>query len=88
VARAASSAANFAVFGPVFEKRDISATMPAGLDALQNAAKENIPVLALGGITLDNTASCLEAGASGIAAIRLFQENDIGMVVSRLPKIA
>jgi len=88
VAQVASNAATFAVFGPVFEKRENPATMPVGLDALRNAAKEPIPVLALGGITLANAKSCLDAGASGIAAIRLFQENDLASVVSSLRKIA
>jgi thiamine-phosphate pyrophosphorylase len=33
-----------------------------------------IPVIAIGGITLQNAASCIHAGAAGLAAIRLFQE--------------
>lgn len=77
VARAAGNGANFAVFGPVFEKKD---ARPAGLAQLQEACRANIPVLALGGVTLSNARSCLEAGAAGIAAIRLFQENDIAEV--------
>src|SRR6266567_4232932 len=84
VATAAASPATFAVFAPIFEKRNAPATRPAGLLALSEAAKEKIPVLALGGITLANARSCLEAGAAGIAAIRLFQENDIADVIQRL----
>jgi len=57
---------------------------PAGLDLLKEACRENIPVLALGGITLANAHSCLVAGAAGIAAIRLFQDNEIAMVVKKL----
>ncbi len=81
VAEAAASAATFAVFGPVFEKKDASS---AGLTLLHEACRANIPVLALGGITLANAHSCLAAGAAGIAAIRLFQDNDIAAVVKQL----
>jgi thiamine-phosphate pyrophosphorylase len=83
VAQAAANAADFAVFAPVFEKKDASAPS-AGLAGLREACRAGIPVLALGGITLENAQSCLEAGAAGIAAIRLFQENDIATVVEKL----
>jgi thiamine-phosphate pyrophosphorylase len=81
VAQAASNQATFAVFAPVFEKKD---TQTAGLEALAQACRAPIPVLALGGVTLQNTQSCLQAGAAGVAAIRLFQENDIATVVREL----
>ena len=81
VTQAAATGATLAVFAPVFEKKEIR---PAGLAALREASKARIPVLALGGITLSNAGSCLEAGAAGIAAIRLFQENDIATVVKQL----
>lgn len=84
VIRAANDRANFAVFAPVFEKRDRPETQPAGLAALREACKANIPVLALGGVTLENASACLEAGAEGIAGIRLFQENRVEEVVARL----
>jgi thiamine-phosphate pyrophosphorylase len=73
-----------AVFAPVFEKKDAPATNPAGLESLRQACRAKIPVLALGGITAQNVHSCLEAGAIGIAAIRLFQENDIATIVHAL----
>jgi thiamine-phosphate pyrophosphorylase len=84
VARAAANAATFAVFAPVFEKSAAPGARPLGLEALRQACRAPIPVLALGGVTVENAASCLEAGAAGIAAIRLFQENDIEEVVGRL----
>ncbi len=84
VAQAAANGGNFAVFAPVFEKKDVPGSHPAGLEALRLACKCSIPVLALGGITLSNASSCFAAGAAGIAAIRLFQENDIRAVVKHL----
>lgn len=84
VDRAQSGAADFAVFAPVFGKRNASGTQPAGLAALQEACRAKIPVLALGGVTLENAASCLNAGAAGVAGIRLFQENKIEDVVRAL----
>jgi thiamine-phosphate pyrophosphorylase len=87
VAQAAVGKAAFAVFAPVFEKRDTPNQLPTGLAKLHEACHSNIPVLALGGITLANAKSCLEAGASGIAAIRLFQDNDIAAVVKQLRSI-
>jgi thiamine-phosphate pyrophosphorylase len=81
VLQAAKDGATFAVFAPVFEKKDAPT---AGLAALRQACEAKIPVLALGGVTLSNAQSCREAGAAGIAAIRLFQENDIAAVARNL----
>ncbi len=81
VRQAEQNGAAFAVFAPVFEKKDLPA---AGLNLLHQACQTNIPVLALGGITLENAHSCLAAGAAGIAAIRLFQENNVAEVVKQL----
>jgi thiamine-phosphate pyrophosphorylase len=89
VAQAAANRASFVVFAPVFEKvarenKDAPDARPAGLARLKQACRARIPVLALGGVTLSNARSCLEAGAAGIAGIRLFQENDIAAVVRQL----
>jgi len=88
VAVAAQERADFALFSPVFGKQTLgkqsSPHAPAGLKALEQACREDIPVIALGGITLENAPDCARAGAAGIAAIRLFQENDVGEVVTKL----
>jgi thiamine-phosphate pyrophosphorylase len=62
-----------------------------GLRALREACaaakgigSSKMPVVALGGVTLENARECIAAGAAGIAGIRLFQENDVAEVVSRL----
>jgi len=77
-ARAAHAAgADFVVFGPVFEtesKRAYGA--PQGLDKLRDVTRAlgEFPVLAIGGITLDNVGECFDAGARGVAAIRMLND--------------
>lgn len=84
VARAAADHADFAVFGPIFGKQGSPTARTTGLEALRQACQEKIPVLALGGITLENAQACLQAGAAGVAGIRLFQNNDIHKIVAAL----
>ncbi len=83
VIAARNAGANFVVFGPVFEKSGVSGTT-AGIQELRDACSQKIPVFALGGVTVQNTRKCIEAGATGIAGIRLFQENEIARVISTL----
>lgn len=89
VASAAEEGADFAVFGPVFEKVRMAkaSTRPAGLQALHEACQERIPVIALGGVTVENAEACIRAGAAGIAAIRLFQENEMDKLVAALRRL-
>jgi thiamine-phosphate pyrophosphorylase len=73
---AASGGAHYLFFGPVFVTPSKAAFgAPQGLERLAEVCRGiSIPVLAIGGITLENAADCLAAGASGIAAIRLFHD--------------
>jgi thiamine-phosphate pyrophosphorylase len=73
---AANSGADYIFFGPVFATPSKAAYGAAqGVKRLAAVCHSvSIPVLAIGGITVQNAALCFEAGASGLAAIRLFQD--------------
>lgn len=71
------------LFAPVFEKRVHAGSSPdsgadflpgQGLARLTEACRAagGAPVLALGGVTAQNAAACIQAGAAGVAAVRLF----------------
>jgi thiamine-phosphate pyrophosphorylase len=87
-ARAAEDAgADYIFFGPVFATPSKAAFgEPQGIERLRSVCQAvKIPVLAIGGITLENAALCFAAGGAGVAAIRLFQESDdISAVVKSL----
>lgn len=84
VRAAAESGADFVLFAPVFEKNNAPGVRATGLEALREACRVGVPVLALGGVTLANARVCFEAGAAGIAGIRLFQKSDVAGTVSQL----
>lgn len=79
VSRAASFQVAAILFGPIFGKTiDGLVLVPAvGLARLQEACRAagSVRVLALGGVTRENTKACLDAGADGVAGIRLFRSD-------------
>ncbi len=75
LAEVKAAQADFVAFGPVFDSP--GKNTPVGLEQLRKACKLGKPVYALGGINWENAAACLEAGAEGIAGIRLFQDPEL-----------
>jgi thiamine-phosphate pyrophosphorylase len=76
VERARDAGASAVLFAPVFGKvvDGVEVVAGVGLERLHEAcvAAGTMPVFALGGVTEENAARCIEAGAAGIAGIRMF----------------
>ena len=87
---AAADQADFAVFGPVFDTPSKNRFgQPQGLTKLTQvaAAVKPFPVVALGGVSLENVADCFRAGSRGIAGIRLLNEaSELRRVVEEIGK--
>lgn len=88
--QAEQAGADYVIFGPVFTTPSKAGLgEPQGLERLGEVCRGlKVPVLAIGGITLENASGCIKAGAAGIAAIRLFQDTeDVDRVVRELRKV-
>ena len=65
---AAGTPLSYAHLAPIFSPLSKPQSRnPLGLDALREAARHGVPVIAQGGIEAENARSCLEAGAAGVA---------------------
>jgi len=71
---ASHGGADYVIFGTVFETRSkLAGQRPAGLSRLRDVvASVRIPVLAIGGMTVDRLPEVAATGAAGVAAIGLF----------------
>lgn len=75
VARALAGGASYATFSPVYDTPSKRAFgPPVGLDALRDAARLGLPLVALGGVTAERAPEVRAAGAAGVAAIRAWLE--------------
>ena len=77
---AARGGADYIYFSPIFQTPSkANYGPPQGLDRLATICRAvTIPVIAIGGISTENAESCLQSGAAGVAAIRMFQESQAG----------
>ncbi len=72
---AAGGGVDYLTLGTVFPSASKAGRAPCGVDALAETTRMvRLPVLAIGGVTVDNLREVLDAGAAGAAAIGLFAE--------------
>lgn len=68
--RAQDEGANYLVFGAVWETASHPGQSAAGLEALGEVCRAvRLPVFAIGGVSAERAAQCLDAGASGVALL-------------------
>lgn len=68
--KAAALGADYVVVGTIFASQSHPEVVPHGSQIIADVASTvDVPVIAIGGITQDNLAECISAGASGIAVL-------------------
>jgi thiazole tautomerase (transcriptional regulator TenI) len=67
--KAQENGADYVLFGHVFPSPSKPGKPPKGLEELARLTQLDIPVIAIGGITAENTWQVLDVGAKGIAVI-------------------
>lgn len=87
--KAAAQGADYIAFGRFFPSRTKPQAVPASLDLLHEAKKKlHIPVVAIGGITPENGASLIAAGADALAVIEgVFGQPDVRAAAERYARL-
>ena len=82
---AAKEGVSYVAFGRFFNSNTKPGAPTAGLDLLDVAkSRINLPIVAIGGVTLDNAASLIERGASMVAVVHgLFAADSAAEVEQR-----
>ena len=86
---AVHAGADYVAFGSFFPSTIKPGAVRAPLALLRNARRElSVPIVAIGGITLDNAAQVITAGADAVAVISaLFSAPDVRLVAERFKTI-
>jgi thiazole tautomerase (transcriptional regulator TenI) len=67
--KAIENGADYVLFGHVFHSKSKPGKTPKGIKELTRITQLDIPVIAIGGITVENTQQVILAGAKGIAVM-------------------
>ncbi len=87
---AKAEGADFVLAGTIFPSTSHPGGPTTGLDTLRDIQRvaEGVPVIAVGGITLENAASVMETGVAGIAVISaILRSHDVIETVKELRRI-
>ena len=86
VGQAEAAGAEYVLVAPVFDTASKPGIQPMGLSTFAEICRgTSIPVFALGGVDETNARPCIDAGAKGLAGIRLFQNSsDLAALCDRL----
>lgn len=84
----ADRAVDYLIFGTVFESTSKPGVAPAGLAGLKAAvAATPLPVLAIGGVTVERFDALAHTGACGAAGIGLFADGDDEALATRVAQV-
>lgn len=76
--KAVAAGADYVAFGRFFQSATKPGAPPAAMSVLTKARHLNVPVVAIGGVTLENGAQLIEAGADFLAVVGgLFEVDDV-----------
>lgn len=87
--RAQEEGADYVAFGRFFPSRTKPQALPASLDVLRQARAElSLPIVAIGGITAENGAALVAAGAHALAVIEgLWSQADVRAAAARYAEL-